>query len=75
MKYEGSLYAKVSGRYIRLDYNTKQFDEMYDTLKWFVNAIEDGSLIMFTGDDQHKAVRDENQEQIDKMYLLLKSLK
>ncbi len=33
MKYEGSLYAKVNGRYLRLEYNTDQFDKMHEALK------------------------------------------
>ena len=48
--------------------------EMYEALKWFVNAMSDGSLIVFTDDDQHKAVRDDNQDNINKIEILVKEL-
>ena len=48
--------------------------EMIESLKWFVNSMNDGSLIVFTDDDQHKAVRDDNQDNINKIELLVKEL-
>lgn len=51
-----------------------KIDEMAEALKWFVNAMNDGSLIVFTDDDQHKAVRDDNQDNINKIELLVKQI-
>jgi hypothetical protein len=67
-------FTLQAGNYFLIREEDYKIPEMYETLKWFVNAIEDGSLIVFTDDDQHKAVRDENDEKIDKMYLLVKEL-
>lgn len=49
--------------------------EMLEALKWFVNAMNDGSLIIFTDDDQNKDIRDNNQDMIDKIEVLVKGLK
>ena len=52
----------------------KKYIEMLEALKWFVNSMNHGSLIIFTDDDQHKAVRDSNQDMINKIELLVKEL-
>ena len=52
----------------------KKYIEMLEALKWFVNSMNDGSLIVFTDDDQHKAVRDDNQDNINKIEMLVKEL-
>lgn len=48
--------------------------EMLEALKWFVNSINNGTLIVFTDDDQHKSVRDDNQYKINKIESLVKEL-
>ncbi len=48
--------------------------EMYKALKWFINSMEDGSLQVYTDDDQHKAVRDDNNDNINKIYSLIKEM-
>ena len=47
--------------------------EMYEAIKGFIIAIEDGSLTVYT-DDEHNAVRDENEEKINKLYSLIKEI-
>ena len=56
------------------DEQIKKVPEMIEALKWFVNSMNDGSLIVFTDDDQHKAVRDDNQDMINKIELLVKEI-
>jgi len=53
---------------------SQRADKMYESLKWFITSMEDGSLIVYTDDYQHKSTRDDNQDQIDKMKSLLKEI-
>ena len=62
---------EVIQKIIALEY---QNSALYEALRWFVMAIEDGSLIVYTDDDQHKAVKDENLEKMDKLYSLIKEI-
>jgi hypothetical protein len=52
------------------DEQIKKVPEMIEALNWFINSMNDGSLIVFTDDDQSKAVRDNNQDMINKIEVI-----
>ena len=48
--------------------------EMLELLNWFVAVMNEGSLIVFTDDDQHKSVKGENEDNINKIESLVSKL-
>ena len=75
----GQLFAvnNETGHALLFEDIIKKLNEhgkMLEALKWFVNAMSDGSLIVFTDDDQHKAVRDDHKDNINKIESLVKDI-
>ena len=74
MKYEGSLYAKVNGRYLRLEYNTTQYDRMHEALKWLLDNHNDDNIMISSTEMNDKYTEDVVLDKLLKMYSLLKEI-
>ena len=52
----------------------KKSPEMHKALEWLVTGITEGSLIVFTDDDQHKCVKEDNAQKMDELFTLYKEI-